>query len=68
LCVSSRGAGDVDKFSGLVSDFSLKAVDIVHDPSAPDAFVDALMEQRQWLMESGVFTPELIEAAQKYIK
>lgn len=52
LGVSSRGAGDVRKNSSGIMEvqdnFSLSAVDIVYQPSAPDAFVSGLMEGCEW--------------------
>jgi hypothetical protein len=44
LGVSSRGAGNVNE-SGKVSDFEIQTVDIVANPSAPDAYPDPLYEQ-----------------------
>lgn len=43
LGVSSRGTGNVNE-SGAVSDFSFVTVDIVSQPSAPDAYPDAITE------------------------
>ena len=44
LGVSSRGSGNVNE-SGKVSDFEIQTVDIVANPSAPDAYPDPLYEQ-----------------------
>lgn len=44
LGVSSRGAGEVDT-KGYVKDFQIQTVDIVANPSAPDAYPDPLYEQ-----------------------
>lgn len=44
LGVSSRGSGNVDG-SGNVSDFEIVTVDIVANPSAPDAYPDPIYEQ-----------------------
>jgi len=44
LGVSSRGSGNVAE-SGNVSDFEIQTVDIVANPSAPDAYPDPLYEQ-----------------------
>ena len=53
LGVSSRGMGSLKKNSEGINevqkDFILSAVDIVADPSAPDAFVDGIMEGREWI-------------------
>jgi len=44
LGVSSRGSGNVTE-SGSVSEFEIQTVDIVANPSAPDAYPDPLFEQ-----------------------
>lgn len=53
--VSTRGTGDVKKNVSGVSivqnNFSLKTIDIVSNPSAPDAFVQGLYESADWLQE-----------------
>ena len=63
LGVSSRGMGSVKQTKGGVgevqSDFYLAtAADIVADPSAPDAFVQGIMEGKEWVWNHGA----LIEA------
>ena len=59
LGVSSRGMGSVKQTKGGVgevqSDFYLAtAADIVADPSAPDAFVQGIMEGKEWVWENGI--------------
>jgi len=59
LGVSSRGVGSVRTNNEGVNivgeDFMLAtAADIVADPSAPDAFVDGIMEGRDWVWDGGV--------------
>jgi hypothetical protein len=56
LGVSSRGLGTVK--GGIVqSDFKLATpADIVADPSAPAAFVQGIMESKEWILENGVWT------------
>lgn len=58
LGVSSRGFGEVKRNSQGVSvvqsPLVLKTVDVVTDPSAPDAYVNAVMENREWVYEEGV--------------
>ena len=58
LGVSSRGMGSVKKSSGtdvVQNDFYLAtAADNVADPSAPDAFVNGIMEGKEWVWENGV--------------
>ena len=59
LGVSSRGVGSLNKtnegYSIVGEDFTLAtAADIVADPSAPDAFVDGIMEGKDWVWDGGV--------------
>ena len=66
LGVSSRGMGSlVNRGQGNVvkDDFYLAtAADIVADPSAPDAFVEGIMEGKEWVWESGVLIEKDVEA------
>lgn len=60
LGVSSRALGKLDKDGSVnrVSDFRLVAVDVVADPSVPTAFVNGILESKQWvLMDNGEFEP-----------
>ena len=58
LGVSSRGMGSLKKEEGcnvVCDDFMLAtAADIVADPSAPDAFVDGIMEGKEWVWNNGI--------------
>jgi len=58
LGVSSRGMGSLENRGGsnyVKSDFYLAtAADIVADPSAPDAFVQGIMEGKEWVWDNGV--------------
>lgn len=58
LGVSSRGMGSLIKKEGyqvVADDYMLAtAADIVADPSAPDAFVDGIMEGKEWVWENGI--------------
>ena len=59
LGVSSRGVGSLNKtnegYSVVGEDFTLAtAADIVSDPSAPDAFVDGIMEGKDWVWDGDV--------------
>tara|TARA_B100001939_G_C16937531_1_gene616776 strand:- start:368 stop:1018 length:651 start_codon:yes stop_codon:yes gene_type:complete len=72
LGVSSRGMGSLrmtDEGVNVVeSDFMLAtAADIVADPSAPDAFVDGIMEGKDWVMEGGIIREKLVEKTYKQI-
>ena len=71
LGVSSRGLGSIKEQDGInevQDDFMLAtAADIVADPSAPDAFVQGIMESREWVMVDGVWTAREVEQAQATI-
>jgi hypothetical protein len=71
LGVSSRGMGtlkDKNGFQEVQSDFQLAtAADIVADPSAPEAFVEGIMEGVEWIFENGMWKAQQLEAAQKEI-
>ncbi len=58
LGVSSRGMGSLKKESNcnvVQDDFMLAtAADLVADPSAPDAFVDGIMEGKEWVWDNGI--------------
>jgi len=49
-------------------DFMLAAVDIVADPSAPNAFVNGIMEGKQWIWENGILKEKELEKWRKDIK
>ena len=73
LGVSSRGMGSVkpsrDGTGVVQSDFYLAtAADIVADPSAPDAFVNGVMEGKEWVWENGVIREATIADYEKKIK
>ena len=69
--VSSRGVGSLrnDSDADIVGeDFYLAtAADIVADPSAPDAFVAGLREQREWVWDNGVLSPAQMERLNKQV-
>ena len=58
LGVSSRGMGSLDSKNGanyVRNDFYLAtAADIVADPSAPNAFVEGIMEGKEWIWNNGL--------------
>jgi len=72
LGVSTRGLGSLKMNSNGINevqdDFHLATVDIVADPSAPDAFVQGIMESAEWILENGVWKAMQIENAQREIK
>jgi len=65
LGVSSRGLGSLEEKGGaqyVKGDFQLAtAADIVADPSAPDAFVNGIMEGVEWIWENGILKAQKIE-------
>ena len=72
LGVSSRGVGSLSKtnegYSVVGEDFTLAtAADIVADPSAPDAFVDGIMEGKDWVWDGGILRERLATKTYKRI-
>ena len=72
LGVSSRGMGSLVQKNGanyVGKDFYLAtAADIVADPSAPDAFVEGIMENKEWVWDNGVIKQKDIEEYKEHIK
>jgi hypothetical protein len=72
LGVSSRGMGSLDRkgdVSYVGKDFTLAtAADIVADPSAPNAFVEGVMESKEWVMVDGRFVEKDLREAQAAIR
>tara|TARA_B100000900_G_C20548830_1_gene703806 strand:- start:50 stop:694 length:645 start_codon:yes stop_codon:yes gene_type:complete len=72
LGVSSRGMGSLVQKGGanyVGKDFYLAtAADIVADPSAPDAFVEGIMESKEWVWDNGVLLEKDIESWKKEIQ
>ena len=72
LGVSSRGMGSLEQRNGanyVKSDFMLAtAADIVADPSAPDAFVQGIMENKEWVWDNGRLVERDVDAWRKEIR
>ena len=72
LGVSSRGMGSLKSINGInvvQDDFYLAtAADIVADPSAPGAFVQGIMEGKEWMLVNGVWTEMQYEQARKELR
>lgn len=72
LGVSSRGMGSLKSINGVnivQDDFYLAtAADIVADPSAPGAFVQGIMEGKEWMLVNGVWAEVDYENARKQLK
>ena len=71
LGVSSRGMGSIQKTEDcnvVADDFMLTtAADIVADPSAPDAFVNGIMEGKEWVWENGILKEAKIDKYRRYM-
>jgi|TARA_R110002033_G_scaffold73011_2_gene124318 hypothetical protein len=71
LGVSTRGMGSIENRNGVAyvkDDFILATVDIVQDPSAPDAFVNGIMEGVDWVWNNGILEQSVIEDMETEIK
>ena len=72
LGVSSRGMGSIQQSQGkniVGRDFYLAtAADIVADPSAPDAFVEGIMEGKEWVWDNGMLKSRSVEAYKEEIE
>ena len=71
LGVSSRGMGSIERREDcnvVMDDFMLAtAADIVADPSAPDAFVNGIMEGKEWVWDNGILKETKAAKYQRYI-
>jgi hypothetical protein len=72
LGVSSRGIGSLkmtrEGVNVVSDDFMLAtAADIVADPSAPDAFVEGIMEGKEWVWDGGILREKFAEKTYKQI-
>ena len=64
LGVSTRGLGSLESVNGVMSvksDFILSTIDIVQDPSAPDAFVNGIMEGVEYFISGNEVLAERIK-------
>ena len=71
LGVSTRGMGSLEQRNGVMyvkDDFMLNTVDIVQDPSAPQAFVNGIMEGVEWIWNNGVIEAQEIEDVKSNLK
>lgn len=71
LGVSTRGMGSLRKINEVnevQKDFMLSAIDIVADPSAPHAFVNGILEGKQWIWENGLLKEAQINEYRTNIK
>ena len=72
LGVSSRGMGTLENKGGanyVKSDFYLAtAADIVADPSAPDAFVEGIMEGKEWVWDNGALREQSVDGWKRVLE
>lgn len=71
LGVSTRGMGSLEqreKAMYVKDDFMLNTIDIVQDPSAPEAFVNGIMEGVDWVWNNGILEAQEIEKIETEIK
>jgi len=71
LGVSTRGMGSLKAKNGyqeVQEDFMLAAIDIVADPSAPNAFVNGIMEGKEWVFDNGIWEERQLQRAKNLIK
>ena len=71
LGVSTRGMGSLMQQNGaqvVKDDFILNTVDIVQDPSAPNAFVNGIMEGVDWVWNNGIIEAREIERMETEVK
>ena len=71
LGMSSRALGSlklVDGVNIVQEDFNFATVDIVADPSAHKAFVNSILEGKEWMMIDGVWTEKHMETSKRLIK
>ena len=71
LGVSTRGMGELEDKNGTAhvkKGFHMATVDVVQDPSAPDAFVNGIMEGVEWVWNNGIIEAQTIEKMETEIK
>ena len=69
--VSTRGLGSLVERNGMnivQNDFTMTAIDIVGDPSAPDAFVEGIMENANWIYDASSNSWMIAEQVKKEVK
>lgn len=71
LGVSTRGMGSLEERQGktyVKDDFMLSTVDIVQDPSAPDSFINGIMEGVDYFVDNGVIKARRVDQYNKEIR
>jgi hypothetical protein len=65
--VSSRGTGTLK--NGVVqNDYNMICIDSVFSPSGPNCFIQGLMENKEWVLENGVLTEQVVEEAKEKVE
>ena len=71
LGVSTRGMGSIKNSGGktvVSDDFMLSTVDVVQDPSAPDAFVNGIMEGIDYFIDNGVIKAQRVDEYREEVR
>lgn len=71
LGMSSRGMGSVKQESAasvVQNDYHLATIDIVAEPSAPGAFVNGILEGKEWLLIDGIWTEMHMDKSKKLLE
>ena len=71
LGVSTRGMGSIKNSGGktvVSGDFILSTVDVVQDPSAPDAFVNGIMEGIDYFIDNGVIKAQRVDEYREEVR
>jgi hypothetical protein len=71
LGVSTRGFGTVEEYGGATivnDDFQLSTVDIVHDPSGYECFVENIMESKEFYWNNGILVEKQYDDVKKLVK
>jgi hypothetical protein len=58
----------VNEINEVQSDFTLSAIDIVADPSAPDAFVNGILEGKEWVWHNGLLREKELSEMKKQLQ
>lgn len=61
LGVSTRGLGKVDEEGNVNDNYKLVTIDIVNDPSAPGAFVNGILENKEYIMDGSTIVEKAVE-------
>jgi hypothetical protein len=68
LGVSSRGVGKINKENIVNESYKLLTVDIVADPSAPNAYVDGILENKEYIIDGDLIIEKTVDNFTKQLK